>query len=722
MVIKFKSIQHRISAVAGACLIASVVSTVGFGVYSARDTQQLVSERVSGLVEDNALANLKGVAGTQAGIIQAKFDVALDAARTMAHVFELGKKENGLSLGRNQINAVLLNVLKNNPDFNGTYSCWEANALDGHDEQFRTGLAGNNEKTGRFTPYWNRDGKGKIAVQPLVEYDTMERHPNGVLKGGWYIGPRDSNTESVLDPFPYIVQGNQVWLTTLSVPITANGKFVGVAGTDYNLNFVQELSQQADRGLFDGKAEVMIISNMGLIVADSEKPEMIGKPFQESMPGKDVSVVLADIKAGKSEARLDETSGVITVLAPIHLGRTGKPWAVLIKVSKDVVLADAYALDKDLAGRSGAATGWQVLVGLLAALGGTTFLWFAAASLTRPIREAEVLANTIRQGDFSQRVEIDSDDEVGRLGTALNDMAARLQAQADIAERISQGDLDIRIDLASDKDQLGITLQRMLDNLNDVVGQLQAGAREITASAEQVSALSNGLSAGAAKSASSVTEIGAAVHQMTSATRDNAGNAGQADGLSKAAQTVAVSASTHMNEMVLAMGEIEQAGASINEIIRVIDEITTQTNLLALNAAIEAARAGEHGRGFAVVADEVRNLATRSAEAAKRASSLISGSAEKTRRGATIADTTAAALSEIVNSTNQVSNLLSEISLASQEQVSGFSEVAIGLGEIDGVTNRTSSDAEVCSQASVVLREQAANLLGLVGRFRIRSK
>jgi methyl-accepting chemotaxis protein len=175
-----------------------------------------------------------------------------------------------------------------------------------------------------------------------------------------------------------------------------------------------------------------------------------------------------------------------------------------------------------------------------------------------------------------------------------------------------------------------------------------------------------------------------------------------------------------MSEMVRAMGEIEQAGTRITEIIRVIDEITEQTNLLALNAAIEAARAGEQGRGFAVVADEVRNLANRSAEAARKAAGMIAGSADKTRQGATIAATTSAALGEILSSSAKVSTLLSEIARASQEQASGFSEVAAGLGQIDGVTNRNSGDAEVCASASVILREQAANLVSLVGRFRVR--
>ena len=273
----FKSVRMKIAAIAGLCLVISSTVLVGYSLYSAKSTQQLVSERVSGLIEMRSLDGLENLARHYAGKIAVDFVVALDAARTMADIFMVSKSvdNGGLELGRDQINAILLKVLQDNPNFNGTYSCWEPDALDGMDASFRTGNDGNNAVTGRFTPYWNRDENGNIAVQSLVEYDTMDRHPNGVLKGGWYIGPRENHKESVLDPFPYIVQGKQVWLTTISVPVMVDGKFYGVAGTDYNLDFVQELSVSVDKELFDGQGEVIIVSNVGLVVAHSEKPEFI---------------------------------------------------------------------------------------------------------------------------------------------------------------------------------------------------------------------------------------------------------------------------------------------------------------------------------------------------------------------------------------------------------------------------------------------------------------
>jgi methyl-accepting chemotaxis protein len=718
---QMKSIQGRIALVAGACLLGSAVLLVAYSLFSARNTQNLVAGRVGELVQRDTAESLKNLAGARAGAIQAKFDLALDAARTMAHTVELAKDGgSGVSLGRSQINAILKNVLDNNPEFNGTYSCWEPNALDGRDADFRTGENGNNAQTGRFTPYWNRGEGGKVAVQPLVEYDTMDKHPNGVLKGGWYIGPRDDHRESVLDPFPYIVQGKPVWLTTLSVPIMVRGKFYGVMGTDYNLDFVQKLADQVDSELFDGKGEVIIVSNMGLVVADSSHPELIGKAFN-AVAGQQSATVLADIQAGKAHAWVDDAAGMMNAIAPIALGRTGKPWSFMVKVPKDVVLAQAHQLDQELEHRGTTSTLWQVLVGLGVTIAATLALWIAAGGIARPIRAAAELAKSIQRGDFSKRIRHSSDDEVGQLADALDQMSQSLLSKVKLAERISEGDLDVTVDMASDGDQLGRALQRMVDNLNNLVSELQTGAGQISTNAAQVADLSQALSEGASQSAESITEISSAMAQMSAQTKGNAENAGQANRFSQESQSAASLGSQHMDGMMLAMNEIRSAGEGIHQIINAINAITGQTNLLALNAAIEAARAGESGRGFAVVADEVRKLATNSAEAAGKAANLITESAQKTHSGIEIANRTAEALKAILASASEVSTLVAGIATASDEQASGINEVSIGLHQIDDVTQRTSGNAGECAYAATELTKQVAHLHELIGRFKVKS-
>jgi methyl-accepting chemotaxis protein len=722
---KFKSIQLKIAVIAGICLLAASGSLVAYSLISAGNTQDFTLEEVSKLQEKSALDGLKTLAGEQAGFIRAEFEVALDAARTMAHMFEVSKqKDSGkapLKLGRGQINAILLNVLEKNPAFNGTYSCWEPNALDGRDAEFRTGKDGNNAVTGRFTPYWNRDANGNIAVQPLVEYDTFDKHPNGVLKGGWYIGPRQNHTESVLDPFPYIVQGRKVWLTTLSVPIMVDGEFYGVAGSDYDLSFVQDLSQKVDKALLGGQGEVAIISNMGLVVADSEHPELIGQHFKALIP-EGWEAILSGIQAGKSQADIDKDSGMVNAFAPIQLGRTGKPWSVVVRVHKDVILADAYTLGDELKARHHSSAVWQGGVSLVIALAAIAVLWWAAGGVARPIRAAAKLADTIRLGDFSQRLKQDAADEVGQLANSLDGMAESLEKAARVAEQIASGDLNVDVSLASGHDQLGLALQKMTANLNDVLGQVQVAGEQIASGSAQVSDSSQTLSQGATESAASLEQITASMNQMASQTKLNAQNADQAKSLSEGSRNAAQRGSTLMTDLVAAMGEINRSGEDIAKIIKVIDEIAFQTNLLALNAAVEAARAGQHGKGFAVVAEEVRNLAARSAKAAKETAELIENSTEKTRAGNDIAEKTEAALKGIVAGATKVSDLVAEIAAASNEQSQGIGQVNTGLGQIDQVTQQNTANAEESAAAAEELSSQAAHLQHMLGQFKLKGQ
>ncbi|MBR9882805.1 MAG: methyl-accepting chemotaxis protein [Oceanospirillales bacterium] len=720
---KIKSIQLKIALIGAACLLLTAALLVAYSMYSFSSTQSHVFDRVSAQTTSTTLENLQNLGGHYAGEVQEKFDLALDTARTMADTFIVAieardKGDEGLNLGRPQVNDILLRVLKNNPEFNGTYACWEPDALDGEDAFSRSLGAGTNISTGRFTPYWTRTRDGDINVQALVEYDSAEKHPNGVAKGGWYQGPKSTGRESIIGPLPYVVQGKQVWLATMSVPIMVNGEFLGVVGTDYDLDFVQEISQRVDRALFDGQGEVAIVTDQGLLIAESEDPSAIGGHFKTVM-GDKWQEGLAKIKESSNWVDHDRESGVITVLSPITMGRTGHAWSVMLKIDESVVLASARQLETEMTAQGRSSMLMQSVVGVVVSLIAIAVLWIAARSLAAPIRKAVALARTIGAGDFSQRMGHQADDEVGQLSAALDRMADSLQKQVGVAERISNGDLNLNVDLASENDQLGRALQRMVRNLNELVSDVKVSSQLIHDSATQVSGLAHNMSEGVAASASSTTQITAAVTEMAAQITQSSQNAERASQLSASSESMAQKGNELMQVLNVAMHEIEQSGQDITNIIKTIEEIAEQTNLLALNAAIEAARAGEYGRGFSVVADEVRSLAARSAEAAGRTAELIQASNERTLRGMELTDSTSGALAEIVTGVVEVSSLVAEIATASQEQAQAIEQVSIGLTQIDEVTQRNSVGADECSDAASQMTTQASNLAGLMSRFQV---
>jgi methyl-accepting chemotaxis protein len=246
--------------------------------------------------------------------------------------------------------------------------------------------------------------------------------------------------------------------------------------------------------------------------------------------------------------------------------------------------------------------------------------------------------------------------------------------------------------------------------IQNAVDQMGEASNQIASASSEVASASQSLAEGSSEQAAAIEETSSSLEEMSSMTKQNAGNASQADSLMKHANEVVQKANSSMASLTSSMREISAASEETSKIIKTIDEIAFQTNLLALNAAVEAARAGEAGAGFAVVAEEVRNLAMRSADAAKNTSGLIEGTVKKIKDGSDLVTKTNEAFAEVAVSSSKVGELVGEIAAASQEQAQGIDQINKAVAEMDKVTQQTAASAEESASASEEMNAQAQQM------------
>ncbi len=331
-----------------------------------------------------------------------------------------------------------------------------------------------------------------------------------------------------------------------------------------------------------------------------------------------------------------------------------------------------------------------------------------AAVLTRmivkPVRELMAGLGQIAVGDLTARVSVATRDEIGELASAANGMAEALDTKAKLALQIGEGDLRHEVKLSSDKDTLGLALQRMVGNLRDVVANVRSAAENVSSGSEEMTATAQTLSTGASEQAASVEEVSASMEESSASIQQNTENARQTERISTKAAQDAAEAGASVGQTVKAMKDIAQK-------ISIIEEIARQTDLLALNAAIEAARAGEHGKGFAVVASEVRKLAERSQTAAGEISKLSASSVE-------IAEAAGQMLEKLVPDIKKTADLVKEITVASEEQSSGADQINKAIQELDKVIQQNASASEEMASSSEELASQAEQLQSAIEFFK----
>ena len=313
-----------------------------------------------------------------------------------------------------------------------------------------------------------------------------------------------------------------------------------------------------------------------------------------------------------------------------------------------------------------------------------------------------------------------STDEIGEIASSLTGFMSHISEIGKTLETVSDGDLTTDTALLSGHDVMGVSLQKMVGNFNDMFGEFREASDQVSAGAQQISQAAQGLASGSSEQAASIEEFSASLIRLQEKTNLNAENSAKAREVNNKTGERLSDSIRSMEEMLAAMKAIDDSSNSITRIINVIEDIAFQTNILALNAAVEAARAGQHGKGFAVVADEVRSLAAKSAAAAKETAALIEGSSAKVKAGNQIVMKTNADLEAAAENSRESTRLIEEVTADSNEQARSISEISQSVEQIAAVVQANAASAEESAAAAQEMSSQAVVLNDIIKRFKLK--
>ncbi|WP_343043886.1 methyl-accepting chemotaxis protein [Marichromatium bheemlicum] len=594
---------------------------------------------------------------------------------------------------RDDVNQMLRAVLLEHPDYLGVYTAWEPDAFDGADARYAN--TANHDASGRFIPYWSIDAAGTPKVEAQVDYEIEG-------KGDFYLIPRRTRQEQVIDPYLYPVQGEERLITSMVVPVLQGNDFRGIVGVDIELSHFQQLAEETAAGLYGGRAKVALVANDGTIIGSSRRPDMVGKPLADLTD--DATRIVTTLQRG--EPLLIENDTEVLAFTPIQLGVNDRPWGIGVAVPLEAITAAAD--HAAAAARQSALV--MILVSVVSIIVGIVLMLLVTRAIVRRIQRLTGMMRDVAEGegDLTRTIEIHGKDELAELAAAFNLFQGKLR---DLIAEIAGGSER----LAAAAEQLSATSQQTDDQVRMQQAEL-----------EQVATAMNEMTATVAEVARNATEAAAATQQT-----DQEAAAGSQVVASSIASIEVLSQRVEGATEVIA--RLSEDSAEIGKVLDVIRAIADQTNLLALNAAIEAARAGEQGRGFAVVADEVRTLASRTQASTTEIQQMIerlqSGTSQavaameesrtQAQESVAMAGEAGSSLEQITRSVSTIKDMNSQIASAAEEQAAVSQEVDRNLINTTQAIEGVSAGATQIKHASGELAELAAGQQERVGRFKV---